>query len=64
MTKTVRVENADTSSHKVVVRTYDRIGEQPDPKVDTLVSEVSLDFPTAMLSPGIHSSRYLVIVEA
>mgnify|MGYP003418115491 CR=1 FL=1 len=67
MTKTVRVENADTSSYKVVVETWDK--GRPDTvdapgTPDTLASTVTLGHPTALQEFGITSTRYLVIKEA
>lgn len=60
MTKSVRVENADTSSYKVKVYVEDKDANgqwvrHPSP--------TGLDFPTAMQTFGIHSSRRLVIEE-
>ena len=68
MTKKVRIENADTSSYKVVVQIWEKAmsidGAPPGP--DTLVKEIRLDFPTAMTQDDcyIHSTRYLVVKEA
>lgn len=60
MTKTVRIENADTSNYKVRVRTYDK---GPEGSPDVLVKEEILAHPTAMTSPYITSSRYIVVDE-
>jgi hypothetical protein len=63
MTKRIRIENADTSSHKVVVETWEKRADgQPDVKV----SEKSLDYPTAMTGEDTYvtSTRYLVVREA
>lgn len=62
MTKSVRVENADTSSYKVKVFVEDKDAEgnwvrQSD-------TPTGLDHPTAMQTFGIHSTRRLVIEEA
>lgn len=59
MTKQIRVENADTSNHKVEVEVWDKYAGQPD----TLVKTVSLDHPTSLATEFIHSGRYLVIKE-
>lgn len=60
MTKAIRIENADTSDHKVMVQVWEKsVGSEPD----VLVSESPLDYPTAMTMLVIHSSRYLVIKE-
>lgn len=66
MTKAVRIENADTSAYKVRVRIFDRKGDLPDPKNDTLVREQILEHASAMTdsSTYIHSSRYIVVDEA
>jgi len=64
MTKSVRVENADTAPYKVLVQTWDK---GPEGEPDRLVSEVVLGNPADMTSPGstyITSTRYLVIKEA
>lgn len=60
MTKKIRVENADTSTYKVLVETW----EKGDP--DTLVSTQKLDHPAAMTHDGtyITSTRYLIVREA
>lgn len=61
MTKKVRIENADTSSFKVVVQTWDK-GQNGEP--DTLAGEEVLEYPTAMTSGTyITSTRYLVVKE-
>lgn len=61
MTKSVRVENADTSSYKVkvYVEEKDANGQwvRTDPK------PTGLDYPTSMQTFGIHSHRRLVIEE-
>ena len=60
MTKQVRIENADTSDHKVVVQLWDKSsGEGPD----ILVSEVPLGHPTALITQTIWKERYLVVKE-
>ncbi len=62
MTKSVRIENADTANFKVLVQTWDKGAEgQPD----VLVREQRLDFPTAMTdsSTFITSTMYLVVKE-
>lgn len=60
MTKTIRIENADTSDWKVVVEVWQVVEELEDILVNTL----TLDYPTAMLTEYIHGSQYLVIKEA
>lgn len=60
MTKAIRIENADTSTYKVRVYFEDLVqGEwvrQPVP--------YEIDFPTALTTQYIHSTRRLVIEEA
>ena len=68
MTKRVRVENADTSDYKVIVQVWEKaVGAPPpaDQAPDTLVTEIRLDFPTAMTGPDVFitNTRYLVIKE-
>lgn len=62
MTKTVRVENADTSDWKIVVEVWEKGYEG---KEDYLVKEVHLDYPTAMTDSSVYitSTRYLVVKE-
>jgi hypothetical protein len=63
MTKAVRIENADTSNHKVKVMVYDMVGAEPDPAKDRLVMTRDLDSPTQLASEYIHSTRYIVVAE-
>lgn len=60
MTKLVRVENADTSDHKLVVETWavGRSGAE-----DVLIKTERLDFPTAMLTGTVWAEQYLKIKE-
>jgi len=64
MTKQVRVENADTSDHKLVVEVWDQ-GSEVDGVVtpDSKSHEISLDNPADMATECVHSTRYLVIKE-
>ena len=60
MTKAIRIENADTSNHKVVVEIWERHGvSEPDKLVETK----ELSHPTQMETLTIWGSRYLVIKE-
>jgi hypothetical protein len=67
MTKTIRVENADTSPFKVRVQVWDipyrPEGEEQKPHV--LAKTIDLDYPTQMtpLDLCITSSRYLIVKE-
>lgn len=58
MTKTIRVENADTSNHPVRVTVQDKTS---DGWVDSSVQQ--LDYPTAMYQGYIHATRRIVIEE-
>ncbi len=60
MTKSIRIENADTSDWKVIVQVW-QIGHGGEP--DTLVNELDLNYPTAMLTEYIHDGQYLVVKE-
>lgn len=62
MTKHVRIENADTSTHKVRVRVYNKTIDAAGSN-DVLVETYNLDHPTQMLTAMIHSGRYIVIDE-
>lgn len=60
MTKSIRIENADTSDHKVevVTQNLNAAGEWVDSP-----SPARLDYPTAQVSLTIWDSRRLVIRE-
>jgi hypothetical protein len=59
VTKQIRIENADTSSHKVRVHV-----EQPGPDGQWIrVKTVECDYPTAMATEYIHSTQRLVVEE-
>lgn len=61
MTKSVRIENADTANFKVLVQTWEK-GHNGEP--DTLVREEVLGCPCAMTRDTyITSTRYLVVKE-
>lgn len=72
MTKHIRIENADTSDHKVVVEVWER-GAVVAPNIlddsemvreaDKLIKTVPLDHPTALIQETIWKERYLVIKE-
>lgn len=61
MTKRVRIEDADTADHQLVVQVWEK-GVNGDP--DTLADEVFLLGPTDMKELYVHATRYLVIKEA
>jgi hypothetical protein len=59
MTKNIRIENGDTSDHKVAVYLEDLVnGEWVRHH-----KPIRLDYPTAMDTACIHDSRRLVIEE-
>jgi hypothetical protein len=61
MTKTVRIENADNSDHKLIVYT-----EELNPEgiwVRSLEQGQLLRYPTAMLSASVWATRRLVVEE-
>lgn len=65
MTKSVRIENADTSEYKVDVLVYDmKVPGVIDPVNDRLVETQNLPYPTAMSTNYIHRGRYLIIKES
>lgn len=64
MTKTVRIENADSgTAFKVVVEVWDK---GYNGATDTLAKTINLDYPTAMTGSDVYitDSRYLVVKEA
>jgi hypothetical protein len=63
MTKRIRVENADTSSYKVLVQVWDK-GYENEP--DKLAQEIILANPCDMTDVHMYitSTRYLVVKEA
>lgn len=64
MTKRVRIENADTSTYKVIVQVWDK--GFPEGAPDTLAEEIMLANPCDMTGPNVYltSTRYLVVKEA
>lgn len=68
MTKLVRIENADTSDHQVVVEIWEKKGDRLLDSVapDTLVETILLAYPTAMTGQSAYltSTRYMIIKEA
>jgi hypothetical protein len=59
MTKQIRIENADTSDHKVRIHVEDRNANGEWVRVKTLEA----DYPTTMTTEYIHSTRRLVVEE-
>lgn len=63
MTKAIRIENADTSTHKV--RVYRESKNEAGEWVRSdAPSPINLDHPTQMLTEYVHSGQRLVIEEA
>jgi hypothetical protein len=65
MTKQIRIENADTSDHKIKVEVWEKNSIQEDGKTpaDKLVRVVDLNIPTQMIQETIWANRYLVVRE-
>lgn len=71
MTKTIRIENADTANYQVKVITQDKVMVQDKDTGEWLftgewknVKEEVLAYPTQMTSPYITNSRRIVIEES
>lgn len=65
MTKKVRIENADTSNHKLVVQVV-RVGVAMDGGMnapDAIVSEHAINNPADLVEVYVHSGQYLVVRE-
>jgi hypothetical protein len=60
MTKAIRVENADTSDHKVMVQVWEK---GPDGGHAKMISEHPLNYPTSMIEKTIWQGHFLVIKE-
>jgi len=60
MTKAIRVENADTSDHKVMVQVWEKGAGDKHAK---MVKEYPLNHPTAMIEQTIWKNHFLVIKE-
>lgn len=64
MTKTVRIENADTSNNPIRVQVWDvRFKEDGATRDDYLAETRDLMNPTDLLTINIWGTRYLVIKE-
>lgn len=61
MTKRVRIENADSSNHKVVVQVW-RTAAEGEP--DVLVEERNVNNPADLAEVYIHSTQYIKVIEA
>lgn len=63
MTKKIRIENADSSSYRVVVEVWDK--GYPEGEPDKLAFVENLDYPCFMTSDHIYltSTRYVVVKE-
>ena len=69
MTQKVRIENADLSSHKLVVQVWQKGAALPDglgganQAPDAVVSEHAINNPTDQVEAYVHSGQYLVVRE-
>ena len=69
MTKKVRIENADTSDHKLVVQVWQKGATMPDglggtnQAPDVMASEYAINGSTDMVDAYVHSGQYLVVRE-
>ncbi len=69
MTKKVRIENADTSNHKLVVQVWQKGATMPDgmggknQAPDVMANEYAINGPTDMVDCYVHSHQYLVVRE-
>ena len=69
MTKKVRIENADTSNHKLVVQVWQKGATMPDglggtnQAPDVMANEYAINAPTDMVDAYVHSGQYLVVRE-
>lgn len=61
MTKKVRIENADTSTHKVVVQTWSK---GADGAPDTMQKEQELMYPADIGDFWVWKEQYIVVKEA
>ena len=59
MTKKVRIENADTSDHKLDIEVWQRGG----PGGDTLLRTMAADYPTTMIEEMVWQEQYLIVRE-
>ena len=60
MTKSVRIENADTSNHKVRVREQVKVNGEWQ---DVTAPATNLDYPTAMALVTIWAEKRLIVEE-
>lgn len=60
MTKKVRIENADTSNHKLVVQAW---ATSPSGASDALIGERELNNPADLAEFYVHQGQYLVVKE-
>lgn len=60
MTKAIRIENADTSDHKVVVQVWEKPVDGSHAK---MIDENPLNNPTEMIEKTIWKDHFLVIKE-
>ena len=66
MTKKVRIENADTSNHKLVVQVVRKgipATDNGPNGPDETVSEHAINSPTDLVEVYVHSGQYLIVRE-
>lgn len=69
MTKKVRIENADTSNHKLVVQVWQKGAAMPDgmggtnQAPDVMANEHTINNPTDLVEVYVHGGQYLVVRE-
>jgi len=62
MTKSVRIENADTSTYKVRIRAQEKAADGE--WLDSLTEKVTeLLYPTSITTVGIHATKRYVVEE-
>lgn len=66
MTKTVRIENADTANYKVKVTVQERRWDHEQQKMSdewTDIKVVNLDYPTSMFTDYLTNTRRFLVEE-
>jgi hypothetical protein len=59
MTKAIRIENADTSNHKIRVRVMQRYALEEDKEVEV----IDLSHPTQLITRTVWKGQYLIVEE-
>lgn len=60
MTKAIRIENADTSDHKVVIEVWHE-GHEGEPHI--FERRIDLSMPTQQITEYVYKGKYLIIRE-